>query len=394
MTWHERLLPASFRGVSFFVYAETRENTGRRTTTHEFAASEDFLREDLGKRAPALQVEGYLIGPDYDLARERLIAACEASGSGVLSLPIGGEVDVFCDTISITRTQAEGGFAAFSATFLPAGDAVEPRSLPNGLGQVGSAASGFLGDAQSVFVETIGGVEFGITTAETLASQIQGAVSVATSIASLISSGPTAVFDRIVGTVLNLGSSIFADPDNAAESLSVIARESIASGRTPDDRIRASVTAASRLFPSVPLTEIAASPIVDVVPALTRRSYLAEAAIASAESSPDSSNSAAEMRSEVTSVLDAEIEIAAATGRDLVWRQLRALRAEVVGDLTRRAATLEPLIEVAARTDEPLLVTAFRAYGDAVREVDLVRRNGIAHPGFVPPEARLLGLAS
>ncbi|MEM9369561.1 MAG: DNA circularization N-terminal domain-containing protein [Pseudomonadota bacterium] len=392
MTWRERLLPASFRAVSFFVDAETLEGAGRRIATHEFAASDDFLREDLGKRAPTHLVEGYLVGPDYDLTREQLVAACEASGAGTLSLPIAGEIEVFCESLSITRTRAEGGFAAFSAVFLPVGEAVEPRSLPNGLGLVGDAASGFLAASETAFAGAVGDLEFGIATAETLSAQVGSVISTAASIAALISSEPSALLDRLIGTVLALGPSIFADPAGAADSISSLAREAVAAGRTPEDRIAAAVGAATSLAPAVSLAEIAADPVLDLVPGLARRAFLAEAAIASADSSPDSSNRAAEIRAEVTAVLDAETEIAAETGQDVVWRQIRVLKAEVVADITRRAATLEPLIEVTGRADEPLLVTAYRAYGDPRRETELIARNGITHPGFVPPEARLLGI--
>lgn len=130
--WRQNLQPASYSGALFHVDTSPRQS-GRRLVRHEFPRRDIPWAEDMGRRIRAWQVMAYIIyspvlTPDYQAARDALIAQLEAEGSGTLILPTGlqnmsdeppGLVCV--DTYSVTETRERGGYAEFDITFVEAG---------------------------------------------------------------------------------------------------------------------------------------------------------------------------------------------------------------------------------------------------------------------------------
>lgn len=125
MSWKDRLLKASFRGARFHMEDNSREG-GRRVVLHEYPMRDDPATEDMGRRARTFTVNGYTIGENYDLQLEALIAACEAAGPAVLTLPNAPPQMVRCDTYSSLSTREEGGFGSIEMTFIEAGGAPGP----------------------------------------------------------------------------------------------------------------------------------------------------------------------------------------------------------------------------------------------------------------------------
>ncbi|KJS76766.1 MAG: hypothetical protein JL55_17690 [Pseudomonas sp. BICA1-14] len=66
------------------------------------------------------------------------------------------------------------------------------------------------------------------------------------------------------------------------------------------------------------------------------------------------------------------------------YRALAGLTTALVTDLNRRSASLAPLTRFTPGATMPALVIAHRLYGDASRAGEIVARNRVAHPGFVP----------
>ena len=147
MSWRDRLIPASFNGVSFHVESKGRES-GRRTVLHEFPNRDTPYTEDLGRRARTTHVSGYVIGDNYDARMLALIAACEARGPGLLILPTYGPQLVMCDFVGASESRQEGGYGVLEMDFIEAGSrpgSGAPASLPATI----SAASGLASAARS-----------------------------------------------------------------------------------------------------------------------------------------------------------------------------------------------------------------------------------------------------
>lgn len=121
MPWRDRLLPASWRGVGFHLLG-ARTESGRRLHVHEFPRQDVGIVEDLGRKTPGMDVEGVLIGPDYDLQRARLQAALDQAGPGELSHPYAGLVQARVDSYTLTESHRTGGMVSVSIRFVPVGE--------------------------------------------------------------------------------------------------------------------------------------------------------------------------------------------------------------------------------------------------------------------------------
>ncbi|MGU3475637.1 DNA circularization N-terminal domain-containing protein [Methylobacterium sp. D48H] len=119
MSWRDDLRPASFRGVPFYVAANSRTN-GRRGFTYEFAKGDRSLDEDLGRRVTRVAVSGYVIGDDYDLQADALEAALNREGGGTLILPTLGRMFMRCEFGPRAERKEEGGIAYFEMAFVDA----------------------------------------------------------------------------------------------------------------------------------------------------------------------------------------------------------------------------------------------------------------------------------
>jgi len=125
---------------------------------------------------------------------------------------------------------------------------------------------------------------------------------------------------------------------------------------------------------------------------LVRAAAATEAARVAARTDFTSRTEADQARAEVGAALDVAADQAGDLGWDASWRALTDLRAATVRDLT---LTAQPLPTLAAYTPGAVLPSAalaHRLYGDDLdalfdRAADLVVRNRVAHPGFMPAAA-------
>jgi prophage DNA circulation protein len=94
--WKHKLRPASFRGVRFLVDRHETQGGRRGADWHEFPDRDDTLRRGHGRHQRKWSVDGYLVGPDYFAARNKLEQALEKKGSADLVHPYYGKKKVVC----------------------------------------------------------------------------------------------------------------------------------------------------------------------------------------------------------------------------------------------------------------------------------------------------------
>ncbi len=109
-----------------------------------------------------------------------------------------------------------------------------------------------------------------------------------------------------------------------------------------------------------------------------------EAARAATSASYGSQEDALALRDDLNGRLDAAMT---ATGNRALRATLDGLRVAMVTDLTSRAAGLATLETYQPARVLPALVLAQTLYDDPTMAADICRRNGVAHPGFVPAVA-------
>jgi len=145
MSWKDRLLPASFRGVPFFVDSSEYE-TGRRLEVHNLSGPDEApYVEDLGPDLDTFSITGYIIQPkaddDYFEQRDNLIAAVKQFGTGKLVHPYYGVKIVAPITrVRFSETIAEGGIARFSISFAEVKEKQVPVRTSDNISKIDSTS--------------------------------------------------------------------------------------------------------------------------------------------------------------------------------------------------------------------------------------------------------------
>ena len=89
-------------------------------------------------------------------------------------------------------------------------------------------------------------------------------------------------------------------------------------------------------------------------------------------------------RAEVAERFDREAENATGADYAPLYVAIAELRGRIAEYLTRLIADLAPVVTIEAAISQPSLVWAYRLYQDPARAGELVARNSVSHPSFLP----------
>lgn len=388
MSWRDSLRKASFRGVEFHV--ATRSATfGRRTALHEFPFRDLPYVEDLGRKAREIRIDGFLLGDDYDTQLGALIEAVEQAGPGKLVHPTLGEltVSITDEGLSTEETTAEGGMARVRFACIESGEARFPtasNATPELLKERADEAAGVAldGFAKRFDLSNLPGwaTNLSIGRAQAFVDQMRGAIA------------PLANFAGARGSVLGLLEQIV--PGLGSLLLSGRAFASSVSNLLGVFRGGVDAPTAVRVLgdlgsygvgethlPSTTPTRRRDATNRDAIVELVRTAVVVERARAVAEMDFTDYQQAIGIRDSVTAQIDTIAEL---TTDDILYDALSALRAAVVRDITARGADLARVVTVTPDTTKPALVLAHELYQDATRDADILARNRVINPGFVP----------
>lgn len=405
MSWRDRLQPASFRGVAFFVKSDEAE-FGRRQVTHTAALVDTPSLEDLGRAADVFQVEGYLVGDDYDLQRDNLIKAIrDTPGEGRLVHPSYGDRSVGASGFRIRTDTAEGRVCRFTVTFSEAGELGQPRITIDSPNVLAARADAIQEASRESFLERFGVDGFPQFVRESVIGQLDQLSDFLASpgdFSSTLFSDGTSVFGA-VGEFLtgdselipafqqsvarfsrNIGS-LVSSPGELAGSLTSLISGIRRSFGSSSSSILGSLY---NLFPSSPPRRTSGlTPSRDQVISnteslaqLVNQTVLAELAVVVVSKEYDTFDDAIDSRDKLADLIDQQAEI---TPSDEVYTQLTQARAEVIQGLPRPDQDTSRLVPYTPPSTKPALVIAQALYDDAQRDSDIVRRNSVRHPGFV-----------
>lgn len=404
--WRQKLQRASFRGAEFFT-SSTGGDLGRRTVIHEYPQRDIPYAEDMGRKSRGFTLEAYVIGPDYMVARDRLIAALEQRGPGLLVHPYRGTLTVsVASPARITESADQGGMARFSLSFVESGDNAQPTVQPDTPALVDAQADLALSSIQNEFSSrfTVAGQPDFVSAAANsvlasaldavngvnrfgqggdLASELLRSGSTISSTLTTLLGTPFQLAGAIIGQISGLRAIARAPSDAYVNLRPLFNAGTEAAGTTPAIPVMAVPTTT----PSRIQQAVNQAAVVDLV----RRSALAEAVRASSQMDFSSVDEALAIQSELSDRLDAEMYASSlnAFGQsvpisDDIYHAMSALRVSMVTDIRARGTGLAHLDSIQLPATMPALVAAYRIYSDATLDADLVARNQIRHPGFVP----------
>lgn len=388
MSWKDNLLDASFRGVPFFVENHTLSG-GRREVNHEFPDRDTPFSEDMGRKSKSFQISGHIIGDDYFLIRNRLLSAFDQFGPGELVHPYYGKLNVQASSYSFSEDTLEGRIVKFSVTFKEAGDFVFPSELTDREGVLG----GYVTDAID-FVKDNFGFVFDVTnqpgfvvsdalgTVESLTDELTSATrliqksangpnllalkirDLQNDITDLINF-PSLLADRLVDAISSFDF-IGADSSENIKAFSYIQNFGADLSPIPDfDTTSRDVQRFNRQ---------AITDLVKTVSVVKQAQQALNAGFLSIDE-------ADEERVRISDLIERE---QLSTGSDDIYNSLRDINAILVKSLPDEDADLPNIQSYTPPTTVASLVLSYDLYESLDNEQDIVLRNNIEHPGYIP----------
>jgi prophage DNA circulation protein len=415
VAWRDQLQPASFRDAPFFV--DTADTAGgRKTVVHEYPFRDEAFAEDLGRRARSFRIDGYVLGPDYFSARDALSAALETKGPGTLIHPYHGRRNVsIVGPFGLRESKDEGGLARFSMEFVEtASEAFSPSSAIAAPAAASKSADAALVGVRRSYITHYSTLMPSGRTAP--ASAFTGAIAALTnwntqirkSLSPILKGTQTLAKFHAQLDALTIGASLLVrDPISLMNSLGTIVDGLLTGIQLP--RLGVDALLHTYDFPSVVSSAYPTTPTqargqinTQALDAYVRRITIVGAGrlsvdaaqVEAADGGYDSYEDAVNVRTAIFDRLDVDAltqintidsngVIAPATDDDafVVLMQLRADLGRAVpgadNDLPRLLTRIPPVTL-------PALVLAYQLYGSVELEADIVTRNDVRHPGFVP----------
>ncbi len=415
MAWRDRLRPASFRGVQFFVES-TDADLGRRVEVLRFPGREDIVGQDLGKDATTFSVSGYVIGPDYDRQREELEAALLTQGPGTLVHPTRGEILVLVhDRVRVRESKDKGGQAVITFTCT-----VSTPTQPRFAGV--NAASATMADADVATEALAAEAEKRITISGLPSSAVTPSVDLLATMATALGAARATigtVVDDVSGVVeaeerlVDEANALLAAPADLAVLLAGAFYDLF------EDAAAAIVIAGKLGTPAFDASQIGERKRI----VRTSRRAMGQIMAGSTTTTVDYSTDISEAETTNLQVLDALFRGSAIAAYvhaipsipwtsyqeandasvellgwfddiepnvdDDTYNRLRSLRVSVSRFLDVAAKSLPYLRDHVPATETSAILLAHELYGDARRESEIIARNPGPDPGYLNPSMTL-----
>lgn len=424
MAWKDRLQDASFRGVPFKFEGEGAA-VGRRVETHEYPNRDKPYTEDLGKVTFRPNITAYVVGDDCFEQRDRLIEALNKPGPGTLVHPTYGELNVCVDgEIRVSTTGSEGRMVRFDLQFVEAGELTYPTSgaatantlvsscsalddcISDNFDQFGMdgmpdfVQNGVIDDATSMLgyvSDKMSMVDSGISAAARL---MQGDISV---LLPPPSSGKGFV-DQLQ-TMWRSGNRLSGNASNLFTMIKNFSDISLGSdlaprgvwktdSKTTQNQKHQSNYVASAIRTTA-ISEAAYAVTTLPAPVLTTSEQSQQSTGWPSVTHPELNNAPDEatvvdvptwddlvdIRDTLNTAIDKELS---RTTDDRLFLALRRVKSDLNNDIKHRLVQTQKTVVRTPDEITPALVLAATWFDNASRESDIVRRNAVAHPGFVP----------
>ncbi len=396
---------ASFRGVEFEVTARSW-SSGRRIQTHEYPNKDTPYSEDLGKKAESYPVSAFIIGADYQEKRDALRKACLQEGPGTLVHPDYGSISVICESISVKDDYGSQRMSVIDLVFIEAGEQAIPETSIDYAGQIETSAfdltssakesfsaafilsegveglTSLLGSISDLCTSGLDNIGTGVGYAEGLTSDIQGAMN------KIVSAGSYAM------SLKSSAKSLLDTPSGLASQLdTVFSAISSLAGNKPSSfnavRSLASKSNASKTASVSNDDAIAEKRCMQQIEQLTKQIVVAKEAETITKIEFKSAEEAETVLEDfLTDVEEVELfeDVEPSTEVMQGLRNIREIVVEYIQDIVLELPRTQT-IKLNGQT--PSLALAYDLYEDISRADEIVKKNHIAFPGFIPANKEL-----
>lgn len=395
----KNLMDASYRGVPFYV-TSTKLKVGRRVVLFEYPQQDKPFVEDLGRAARIVTVNAFTTGRDYAERMSALVKALETQGGGELVDPWVGRMTATPQSVSQVTYTTRLRLAQISITFVESGELSFPTAAISTHDDVCIKADGIAEAAQNYVgtaIDLSGAQDFVVSNiVGKLESALknEGIQSLATMFkldkldelakvaATVLTTDPGSFASTLVSS-LGLGS--FVETVRDWRRVAYLA-QGISYGA--DFNVRDSI-----LYPSG-TADYETAKAVEAINTGIRLISISNAVGAAGnigtgldrvdETQPSQVMAYDDMIAVRDSLLSAIDNEMLKVSDDSVYSALSLAYSSVWNDMTVRAENKARLIDYTPEEIMPALVLAYDYYGDAARDTEIVERNGIRRPAFVP----------
>ncbi|NWB31610.1 DNA circularization protein [Pseudomonas gingeri] len=416
--WRDRLLPASFRGVPFWV-DQAKTPVGQKGQLHEYPQRDQPFFERLGQQAKIHDLTAFIVGADCLEQRDNLLKALE-QGSGELVHPWLGRMQVKVGECDMTQTRQDGGLVTFNLKFYPDELLQFPKAVVDTKEQLQVASSKLL-DASVVRFDgamalvnqarvSVENLRKGITLAyHVIEQELQPLIETYATVYALVRTvkefpqqlsaavkGVLGEFKGVVGEVRGLVGEVRGLKDFAVQgyrgmladlSKQVEEAKSLDTSQLTIGKDSAAASQATvNLIQDAMLVQI--SQLVSMIPVATPPVKLATTPSLAQQAQQPVQRADVPVVDDVLALRDSLNEAiwqAALKADSVHYQALNTVRQTLVQHLNAVASTGVRLIDLTPKSNLPALVVAYQNFGDATRVGEVVQRNRIAHPGFIPP---------
>lgn len=417
--WSSTLWDASYKGVPFLVERD-REDGGRRLGVHDFVGREDPYVEDMGGARRMFEVTGYVASDEADAEIAAVLGVLGSVGAGLLVRPLGGPVLVRCEKFGRTHELDRLGYVAFTASFIRVAENFDPLDTASGLAQsvfdaVDALDAGLSGLANLLvstetaewvvtaiedgLVDLAAGVDLVVSqlVTDTASARLFGDA-LAAVVTAIESGADVATGAGFAVSLAGLGLDPIAEGTSGAGVLWTLARAvgDVAIAADADAGPGQVIEAFGSWLDGDPDPAPSEAPTASrlamernaaIVECIRRTIAFGATVEAVARTSFGSRGDGLSARSEINAAADrlqALLSSLGAADASEAVTAVIAARDAVNTWLSRTIADLAPVRTIVWAAEVPAAVAAWRLYGDPARAAELVARNRLPHPGFVP----------
>ncbi|AWQ48408.1 DNA circularization protein [Serratia marcescens] len=403
----EELRDASFRGVPFY-FVDVEGNSGRRAIPHAYPKKEVGWTEDHGAVLTQQQINGILLGSDYQAQFNRLLAALNTPGPGELVHPWFGVQRVQAGKVTHKLSTEEGGIAYISFEVFEAGEQLFPSQQEDTTATTLSAADSVkaalasgdyfaaldgVGNMVDTLLDDLQGFVTNLPTLPDALNEWMDRLNRFKDLAGIIVATPGELIRDITGLISDMKDLVTDAPwalqvygqlrdkwdgDRAAQAATKSLADNIAVN--VDNGFASSVTRSS----TIDISD-AMQTNIDDFRQLVIVSSLVSTAETVATATFETSQDAQRTGDSLAERLGEQAIDAVESGQSELWRSLRALRFAVASDVRIRSVQLPELRRVSPRQTTPVMLLAWRETGDAEQRDALVTRNRLRYPAFILP---------
>ncbi|MCX2709057.1 DNA circularization protein [Pseudomonas sp. DCB_BG] len=407
--WRDMRREASFRGVPFWVDSDSVP-VGRRTQLHEYPKRDQPMVEDMGRQTREYKFEGFVVGSDFIDQRDLLLKALDQPGPGELVHPWFGRLTVTAGKCEISHARNELGMVRFNLSFID-GMLTFPVQRVNTRRQLVAHVPSLLERIKARFNAVMDKVNWARQQVNKVRRAISSAYAFAINFLNPITT-LAADLGAFVQSVINapgaLAASLLSDLASVERWFSGYG----SSGSLHSSKSKAqAIVALSSERPEtddadIALIQAAVIGLVQDAAIVDLLLDMAEVPVASVKSVEQPAALTVQLEQqgatvEAGSVMDNGVPVAddILAARDTIseamWVVAGESTPEYFGALSDARLALDRHLTDVARSGVWLrpyrprstvssLVLAHQLYGDALRGAEIVSRNAIRHPGFVP----------